>query len=135
MKRPVEERRRFIRLEVPIELKYVVEEDPSQMRKRVTTKDLSCDGLRLLSEVKIDDGAILDLNLTIPGANNPVHIKGKAIWTKRAATEDSAPFEVGVEFVQIEEDNKNTFLKYLCDLIYNETKIMERSRKTKEMIR
>ena len=132
MKRDIEERRRFIRLEVPIELKYVVEDDASQMRRRVATKDLSCDGLRFISEQKIGEGAVLDLNLTIPGANNPVHIKGKAVWSRKISSEDAAPVEVGVEFIQIEEDNKNTFLKYLCDLIYNETKIMERSRKTKE---
>ena len=132
MKRDIEERRRFIRLEVPIELKYVVEKDASQMRRRVATKDLSCDGLRFISELKIGEGAVLDLNLTIPGANNPVHIKGKAVWSRKISSEDAAPVEVGVEFIQIEEDNKNTFLKYLCDLIYNETKIMERSRKTKE---
>ncbi len=132
MKRVIEERRRFIRLEVPVELKYVVEDDPSQMRRHVATKDLSCDGLRFISEQKIDEGAFLDINLTIPGANNPVHIKGRAIWAKKTSSEDTAPFEVGVEFTQIEEDNKNTFLKYLCDLIYNETKIMERDKKTKE---
>ena len=132
MKKIGEERRRFIRLEVPIEMKYVVEDDPSQMRRHVATKDLSCDGLRFISEQKIVEGAVLDLNLTIPGANNPVHIKGKAVWARKTASEDAAPLEVGVEFMQIEEDNKNTFLKYLCDLIYNETKIMERSKKTKE---
>lgn len=132
MKKFIEERRRFIRLGVPIELKYVVEEGPSQIRKQVATKDLSCDGLRFISEQDIREGAMLDINLTIPGANNPVHIKGKTIWSKKVASEDTAPFEVGVEFVQIEEDNKNTFLKYLCDIIYNETKAMERSRKPKE---
>jgi len=132
MKRVMEERRRFIRLEVPIEVKYVVEEDSDPVRKRVATKDLSCDGLRFISERKLDEGSLLDLNLTIPGATNPVHIKGKTIWSKKLSTEDAAPFEVGLEFVQIEEDNKNTFLKYLCDLIYNETKIIERTRKTKE---
>jgi c-di-GMP-binding flagellar brake protein YcgR len=129
MKRIMEERRRFIRLEVPVEVKYVIEEDPNQTRKQVSTKDLSCDGLRFISEQKVEDGSFLDINLTIPKANNPVHIKGKTIWSKKLSTEDTAPFEVGVEFVQIEEDNKNTFLKFLCDLIYNETKVMARAKK------
>lgn len=132
MKRIIEERRRFIRLEVPIELKYIADDDHSQVRRLAATKDLSCDGLRFISEYKIDNGSMLDLNLTIPGANNPVHIKGKAVWSRKVSSEDSAFFEVGIEFVQIEEDNKNTFLKYLCDLVYNETKIMGRDKKTKE---
>lgn len=118
-----EERRKFIRLEVPVELKYIIEGDSA--RKEVTTKDLSCDGLRFISEQDIGEGAILELNLDIPNAVNPVHANGKVAWTRRLSTEDGSPYEVGVEFIKIEEDNKNTFLKYLCDLIYNQTKIME----------
>lgn len=123
----IEERRKFIRLQIPVELKYITEGDPT--RKELTTKDLSCEGLRFVSKAEIKKGTNLELNLDIPNANNPVHINGKVAWTKRLSTEDGSPFEMGVEFVKIEEDNKNTFLKYLCDLIYNQTKMMERDQK------
>lgn len=123
----VEERRKFIRLQVPVELKYITEGD--SIRKEVTTKDLSCEGLRFISKAEIKKGANLELNLDIPNANNPVHINGKVAWIKRLSTVDGSPFEVGIEFVKIEEDNKNTFLKYLCDLIYSQTKMMERDQK------
>jgi hypothetical protein len=43
----VQERRKFIRLEIPVQLKYITQ--GSSMRKEVTTKDLSCDGLRFMS--------------------------------------------------------------------------------------
>ncbi len=118
----IEERRKFIRLEVPLEVKFIIEKD--RIRREVTTKDLSCDGLRFISEHPIKEGSSLELNLNIPDANNPVHIKGKVVWLKRLSTADSSSFEAGIEFTHIEEDNKNTFLKYLCDLIYNQTKIM-----------
>jgi Tfp pilus assembly protein PilZ len=119
----IEEKRKFIRLEVPVEFKYILASGAA--RKNVTTKDLSCDGLRFISEEGVEEGAQLELNLDIPNANNPVHINGKVVWIKRLSTEDGSPYEVGVEFTKIEEDNKNTFLKYLCDLIYGQTKIME----------
>ena len=123
----IEERRKFIRLEVPVELKYIIKD--GNLRKDVTTKDLSCDGLRFISDEGLEEGSILELNLSIPSANNPVHINGKVVWVRKLSLEDGSPFEVGIEFLQIEEDNKNTFLKYLCDLIYNQTKIMESGRK------
>ena len=123
MKR-VEERRKFIRLEVPVDLKYITEGNSA--RKEVTTKDLSCEGLRFTSEEALEKGSSLELNLDIPDAPNPVHVIAKVAWAKRLSTEDGSPFEVGVEFIKIEEDNKNTFLKYLCDLIYNQTKMMGR---------
>lgn len=118
----IEERRKYIRLEVPIQLRYIIEGDST--RKDVTTKDLSCDGLRFICSDEISAGSGIEMNLMIPEAANPVHAKGKVVWVKRLTLEDSSPYEVGVEFSKIEEDNKNTFLKYLCDLIYDQTKIM-----------
>ncbi len=122
MKR-AEERRKFIRLEVPVDLKYIATGDA--VRKEAITKDLSCEGLRFTSEKELGEGSSLELNLDIPDAPNPVHISGKVVWAKRLSLEDGSPFEVGIEFTKIEEDNKNTFLKYLCDLIYGQTKMME----------
>ncbi|MBL7071770.1 MAG: PilZ domain-containing protein [Candidatus Omnitrophica bacterium] len=119
----IEERRRFIRLEVPVEVKYIMEGDT--LRKEVTTKDLSCEGLRFTSAEEIKNESKVELNLNIPNANNAVHIKGKIVWSKRISIEDGSPKEVGVEFLEIEEDNKNTFLRFLCDLIYGQTKKME----------
>lgn len=84
------------------------------------TKDLSAEGLRLESKTKdLKEGSILELKLEIYGANNPVHAKGKVVWKKRLSLEDNAPYDIGIELTGIEEDNKNTFLKFLCDLIYN----------------
>ena len=123
----IEERRKFIRLEVPVDLTYIIEGD--SVRKEVTTKDLSCEGLRFINEKGVNESTILELALNVPNASNPVHINGRVVWAKRLSTEDGSPFEVGVEFIKIEEDNKNTFLKYLCDLIYDQTKMMERDQK------
>jgi len=123
----IEERRKFIRLQVPVGIKYIVQGETE--RQEATTKDISCEGLRFSSGSEIKEGSNLEINLDIPKANNPVHIKGKVAWTKRVSTEDGSPKEVGIEFAKIEEDNKNTFLKFLCDLIYGQTKKMENSQK------
>ena len=119
----IEERRKFIRLEVPVNLKYIAKGNSAQ--KEVTTKDLSCEGLRFTNNEGLEEGVLLELNLDIPDTSNPVHVNGKVAWAKRASTEDGSLFDIGVEFIKIEEDNKNTFLKYLCDLIYNQTKMMK----------
>ncbi|MBN1871865.1 MAG: PilZ domain-containing protein [Candidatus Omnitrophica bacterium] len=125
----MEERRKYIRLEVPVHLQYII--DGETMRKDVTTKDLSCDGLRFICSNDISSGLNLEMNLMIPDASNPVHVNGKVVWSKRLTLEDGSPYEVGVEFSKIEEDNKNTFLKYLCDLIYDQTKIVDKGKNAK----
>jgi hypothetical protein len=44
--------------------------------------------------------------MVIPEAPNPVHAKAKVIWKKKISLEDAAPFDCGLEFTEIEEDNK-----------------------------
>jgi len=112
------ERRRYIRLKTPIPVTYTVMDTGTTCKS--VTKDLSAEGLRLESKTKdLKEGSILELKLEIYGANNPVHAKGKVVWKKRLSLEDNAPYDIGIELTGIEEDNKNTFLKFLCDLIYN----------------
>lgn len=112
------ERRRYIRLKAPIRVTYTIPDTVNVYNS--LTKDISAEGLRLESKTKdINEGSILELKLDIYGANNPVHAKGKVVWKKQLSLEDDAAYDIGIEFTEIEEDNKNTFLKFLCDLIYN----------------
>lgn len=112
------ERRRYIRLEVPFKVTYTIPE----IHKVYTTvaKNISADGIRFEAhDTGLKESSVIELKLEIPNVPSAVHIKGRVIWKSRLSLEDGAPFDVGVEFLEIENDNKNTFLKFLCDLIYN----------------
>ena len=112
------ERRSFIRLHEAINVVYTVDDDDKL--HNVTAKDISADGMRFQTTDKgPKEGSLLEMRLDTPAMGNPIHAKGRIIWKKRLSLEDNAPFDVGVEILGIEEDNKNTFLKFLCDLIYN----------------
>ncbi len=90
----IEEKRKFIRLEIPVELKYIAE--GGSARKESTTKDLSCEGLRFTTEEELKKGSSLELNINVPDANNPVHVKGKVVWSRRLSSEDKSLFETGI---------------------------------------
>ena len=109
------ERRQYLRIEAPLGLR-IITEDGRIENPRV--KNISPVGIGFETGEEINDGEKLELKLELPSAKNPIHIQGKVIWHKKTSLEDGAPFEVGCEFVKIEEDNKNTFLKFLCDTIY-----------------
>ena len=112
------ERRGFIRLREPINIAYTV--SGTDKVYNVTAKDISADGLRFqITERNIKEGDLVEMRMDIQKIPNPVHDKLKIMWKKKLSLEDNAPFDVGTELVDIEEDNKNTFLKFLCDLIYN----------------
>ena len=112
------ERRKYIRLKTPVSVTYTVSN--TGIVHSCVTKDMSADGLRLETNARdIEKGSVLELKMELYGANNPVHAKGKVVWMKQLSLEDGAPCDIGIELIEIEEDNKNTFLKFLCDLIYN----------------
>jgi len=111
-----EERRRYIRLSTPITIQYTIPGEDKILR--TVSKDISAVGVRFETTDKLKPKTDLELTLSLPKAPNPVHAQGKIIWVKRVDLEDNSPYDIGVEFVKIEEDNKNTFLKYLCDIIY-----------------
>ena len=118
MKDKLVERRKYIRLKTSVPVTYAVPN--TGMVHSSVTKDISADGLRLETKSReIEKGTVLELKLELYGANNPVHAKGKVVWMKQLSLEDGAPCDMGIELIKIEEDNKNTFLKFLCDLIYN----------------
>lgn len=111
------ERRRYVRLETPITISYVLPKGDNILH--ASTKNISADGLRFQTQDRsLKEADVVALNLHIPGAVNPVHAGGTVVWKKRISLEDGAPYDVGVEFSEVEEDNKNTFLRFLCDVMY-----------------
>jgi c-di-GMP-binding flagellar brake protein YcgR len=118
------ERRKYVRLLTPLNIAYAV--SGSGNLRQGMTKNISADGLRFeTTDPDLKETTLIEIKLDIPTAPNPIHAKGKIVWRKRVSLEDGSPFDCGVEFTEIEEDNKNTFLKFLCDLIYDIEKILD----------
>lgn len=121
MKDKLVERRRYIRLDVPLKVTYTIPE----LHKVYTSvaKNISADGMRFeVHDRALKELSVIELKLEIPNISSPVHIKARVMWKSKLSFEDGSPLDIGVEFVEIEEDNKNTFLKFLCDLIYDLSK-------------
>lgn len=114
------EKRRFIRFDIALKISYIVQKEP-RIERLGTTKDVSASGTQLLTTERLEPGDKLDLKVAIPGALNPVHLNGIVVWSKEIEPEKGLPYSAGIDFKKIEEDNKNTFLKFLCDLMYEKT--------------
>ena len=124
MSKQFKERRRYLRIETPLKIRVIHKE---KIIAETTTKNISPLGLRFETKdpsMEIDDP--LEIQIEIPKALNPVHAKASVIWKNKTATEDSAPYDVGCEFTRIEEDNKNTFLKFFCDLLYEQAREIDK---------
>lgn len=112
------DRRGSIRLKIPIAVEY---NTPENLRiHKAITKDISAEGARFEAHDKyLRQDEIVDMKLFIPGLETDIAAKGKVIWKRRLSLEDKSPFDIGIEFDQIDENGKNPFLKFLCDFIYN----------------
>jgi len=109
------ERRKYLRLEAPIGIRIIT---PQLAVDMPSVRNLSPLGLRFETKERVKDGDVLDVSLTLPEAKNSVHLQSKVVWHRDASGAKPELNDVGCEFIKIEEDNKNTFLKFFCDLIY-----------------
>jgi len=117
MKLKLPERRRFIRIEVPLKVKIKTDGRVDE----VVTKNISPIGMRFEVSKELKKADKLDLALSIPPSDAPVRLKARVVWQNKTSLEDNAPYDVGVEIIEIEDKNKNMFLKFLCDLLYDST--------------
>jgi len=111
------EKRRFIRFDIALKVSYIIQKDP-KTEKIGTTRDISAQGMQLLTGDKLEVGDKVGLNIFVPEALNPAHMKGIVVWSRESGPAKSHSYSSGIDFEKIEEDNKNTFLKFLCDLMY-----------------
>ncbi|MFA5145866.1 MAG: PilZ domain-containing protein [Candidatus Omnitrophota bacterium] len=112
------ERRRYIRLDISAPISYTFP-DNRKIYKAVT-KNISADGIRFEAHHKtLDVAGVIDVTLSIPGPAHPVHARCRVIWKRKVSLEDKAPFDIGVEIIELGEEDKNLFLKFLCDALYS----------------
>ena len=112
----MDERRRYIRTDKSLPLIIYLKEGKLVKEAHTTTRNISATGVMVECDKKLPVGTEAKLDINTPGSANPVHGIGRIVWSSPLSGGDR--YRTGIEFVRIEEDNKNTFLKYLCDAIY-----------------
>jgi c-di-GMP-binding flagellar brake protein YcgR len=110
------EKRNFIRTDVSVPVDIYIQKDKEIEKIPAKAWNISASGIMLESGVDLKVGMQAKINMIPPGTLNPVHCSGKIVWSTTSSKKGR--HNLGVEFLAIEEDNKNTFLKFLCDLIY-----------------
>ena len=114
MKLKLPERRRFVRLEAPLDIKVF----RAGKTEKLTTKNISPMGFMVETGESFDKDQELTFELKVAEGAVPVGIKGRVIWQNKTSLADGAPYNVGVDIVEVDNPGKNDFLKYLCDLLY-----------------
>lgn len=113
----VEERRKFVRLNAKVKVKYrVLKKDQAQ---ESFTKDLGGGGIRLYLDEKLAVATPLALEIEIPGEVRPILAEGRVAWSKDLGGEGMRNrFDAGIAFTKIDPMDQGKILKYVYAQIY-----------------
>lgn len=117
--RSMEEKRKYIRLNVPLNVKYrTLTPEPSEGKSK--SKNISPEGMRIGLKCRLELGVELALIIEIPNESQPISAKGKVVWQKEIT--DAKPqeerFDTGLQLTYMDDFDKSRFFTYLYDLMY-----------------
>ena len=103
------ERRRAPRVQGAV-VEYSQQED-AVTKKKAFLKDISVLGVGLHVSERLEPKTILYLDIYMFGTKTPVKVKAKVVWRKQG--EYLGYYEVGIEYVDVSEDEKARLSDYI----------------------
>lgn len=128
---PVSDQRKYPRIpkEIKVEVQPLTYPLPKNSAATAQSKDISRAGLCFLSEKSYDPKSVLSLKINLEGLAGykrphsrlldlseaqPLSVIGEVAWCRKSL--DSPFHEVGIQFVNIYEDDERALSSYLKDL-------------------
>jgi len=113
---PIEdsERRNNARLMMSGDVEYAVLGHDASIES-THAKNISTGGICLSVSEKIEKGTVLSLKISLPNEGTPVIVKGKVMWCAGFTVKEgqSGRCDVGVEFIDVEGDQRKKILQYV----------------------
>ena len=103
-----DERRKFLRVKKTFPFSFKRRSHNENYESE--TFDISLGGIGFLSPLPLKIKDVIYIKMKIPGFSDPMIIRGIAQWTK---TLDNGDFFVGVEFFNVEDEERDIILKAL----------------------
>ena len=79
------------------------------------TKNLSVEGVRFLSEKKLEPGYVLKMEIFLTSESMPLRLGGEVIWCQSLIQPDGKEmFETGVKLFTVDRSDETRFIGYVC---------------------
>lgn len=105
------ERREFLRIndDLPIKYSKALKKEPFDVAMR---ENISGGGIKLILEEDLSVGTILALRIDIPDEEelHTIFATGQVVWSRK---EDEEKYGVGIQFINIEEEDREKILEYV----------------------
>ena len=105
------EKRKFMRFETVLDVIYSILGN-SASRTKSYLKNLSKEGLGLVSDRPLQKGSFVELEMKIPGDNIPIFAFGEVAW---AGETDKSKYDAGIKFTKIKRSDRVRLLDYVYD--------------------
>ncbi len=105
----MQEKRGFVRLNVDAHATYTIKGE-DDVRDMVSLEDISNGGIRVISNMPLQDSDLLELTLLIPGIDGDITAQGRVVW-QRQITMDL--LDTGIKFTEIDEHNKKKLIDFI----------------------
>lgn len=124
-----QERRQYLRINTSLTVRYNVEKK-FDVKLNGHIKDVSSDGMRLLINEKLANGALLLLEFELPDIKGAISAEGKVIWADGEFNERDEigrrVFNTGIQFLNIRSEDRSRLVAYIKKIA---KKIDEREKK------
>ncbi|HSA60363.1 MAG TPA: PilZ domain-containing protein [bacterium] len=116
------DQRRHARLDIALAVNYAIQQagpdgvyGASEMAETLSS-DISASGLRLMTVAPLDNGSILNLEITLPeewpGAAEPIKAQGEVVWQNKIS---DYSYETGTVIKYMEENEKKRLMSFVFD--------------------
>ena len=114
---PEQDKRRFPRLSVNVEVEYVVSDSANPERYTTSSKNVSEGGICVIAVEKVAIDTIIDLRFLIPELGKFINAKGKIAWVREIVFQEHHAcqmYEVGIEFMDIAPEDRSKIKNIAC---------------------
>lgn len=109
------EQRKFARLDIALSVSYAIRDQNGELSEiaEAQSSDISAGGLRLMTPTPLNNGDIIDLEISIHGEEGePIHAHGEVVWQNKLANHS---YETGTVIKYMKDEDKQRFLGFVFD--------------------
>lgn len=112
------ERRSYVRANGLVLVNYKIPD--MHLEGKSSAYDVSGTGVRITVDTKIESGALIEMELYLPGSSQPILAKGKVVWSEKCEEKintrvppEKEYFYTGIKFTIIDENNTLRIANYV----------------------
>ncbi len=111
----MEERRKFVRLDTTLSVFYQVL--PAEQASQSVTVDISGGGICLFVREPFKPGAQLQVEIQLPGRQEPVRFRGEVVWCEQyeviGKTRRERSIEAGLRFLDLHPRDRQAIMDHV----------------------